>query len=169
LAEKKIDPYKKLLAKYKETILLNNAIQLLYWDMETYMPKGGIEQRSEEIAFLSGLAHERSIDPEIGSLLTEIQSHEDYKKRPAAEKRNVYLIQRDYDNISEEEYIREAYNDSLRNQKLSDLPKFTTFAGRNVYGGGGIYPDIWLEDKNENPTKFVLNLYYDSNRYLYSF
>jgi len=80
------------------------------------------------------------------------------------------LIQRDYDNISEEEYIREAYNDSLREQKMTELPRFETFAGRTVYGGGGIYPDIWLDDKNENPTRFVLNLYYDrENRYLYKF
>ena len=89
--------YEKLLAKMKEITLLNNALGLIYWDMETYMPKGGIEQRSEEISFLSGLIHDRVVDPEVGLLLEQIKNHKNYEKLSVAEKRNVYLIQRNYD------------------------------------------------------------------------
>ena len=79
------------------------------------------------------------------------------------------LIQREYDDKSFEAYYREAYNDSIRNEKLAELPKFKTFAGRTVYGGGGITPDIWLEDNAPASSQFVIKLYYDPKRYIYSF
>lgn len=89
--------YEKLLAKIKEITILNNALGTIYWDMETFMPKGGIEQRSEEIALMSGIIHERLVEPEIGSLLEKIKQHESYENFSNAEKRNIYLIQRSYD------------------------------------------------------------------------
>lgn len=94
---KEIDLYEKLLAKFKDGVILRNALSTIYWDMETYMPKKGIEQRSEEIAMISGLIHEKSTDPEIGTLLQEIKAHKNYEKMSDAEKRNIYLIQRQYD------------------------------------------------------------------------
>jgi len=94
---KEIDLYEKLLTKFKDSVILGNALSTIYWDMETYMPEKGIEQRSEEIAMISGLIHEKNVDPEIGSLLQEIKAHKDYEKYPADKKRNIYLIQRDYD------------------------------------------------------------------------
>ncbi|MEE9168437.1 MAG: S41 family peptidase [bacterium] len=80
------------------------------------------------------------------------------------------LIQRDYDGKSLENYYREVYVDSLREANFADLPKFKTFAGREVYGGGGIAPDHWLESKHQSATEFVIKLArFDSDRYLYSF
>ncbi|HDL18017.1 MAG TPA: S41 family peptidase [Bacteroidetes bacterium] len=79
------------------------------------------------------------------------------------------LIQRDYENKSYEDYIKEAYNDTLRQKELKDLPKFKTFAGRTVYGGGGINPDFWMKDKTPAPSEFVMKLFIDPNRYLYSY
>jgi len=93
----KITLYEKLLAKIKEITILNNALGTIYWDMETFMPKGGIEQRSEEIALMSGLIHDKVVEPEIGSLLEKIKQHEGYENFSDAEKRNIYLIQRSYD------------------------------------------------------------------------
>jgi len=79
------------------------------------------------------------------------------------------LIQREYDDKSWKEYYHEAYVDSIRAKMLKTLPKFKTFAGRTVYGGGGIYPDVWLQEKDNAPTQFVINLLYDPKRYIYSF
>ncbi len=93
----KIDLYDKLLQKYKEIVLLNNISMLAYWDLETYIPSKGVEQRSEEVALLSGLLHERQTDPEIGQLLVEIKNHKEYSNLSEFEKRNLELIQRDYD------------------------------------------------------------------------
>ncbi|MFW9924385.1 MAG: carboxypeptidase M32, partial [Candidatus Thorarchaeota archaeon] len=41
--------------------------------------------------------HDRMVDPEIGSLLLEIKAHNNYEKLSVAQKRNIYLIQRAYD------------------------------------------------------------------------
>lgn len=79
------------------------------------------------------------------------------------------LIQRDYGNKSWEDYYHEAYLDSVREKMLKTLPKFKTFAGRTVYGGGGIFPDIWLEDKDSAPSQFVIQLLYNPKRYIYSY
>jgi carboxypeptidase Taq len=92
-----IDLYQTLLTKNKEIILLNNIAMALYWDMDTYMPEKGVVQRSEELAIISGIAHVKAIDPEIGSLLAEIKANENYEKLTPDEKRNIYLIQREYD------------------------------------------------------------------------
>ncbi|HUT80085.1 MAG TPA: carboxypeptidase M32 [Candidatus Bathyarchaeia archaeon] len=93
----KIDLYDQLLEKYKEIVLLNNISLLAYWDLETYIPSKGFEQRSEEVALLSGILHERQTDPEIGQLLVEIKNHKEYPNLSAMEKRNIELIQREYD------------------------------------------------------------------------
>jgi len=94
---KDIDLYEKLLAKWKDIVILNNALATIYWDMETYMPEKAIEQKSEEIAMLSGIIHDKNVDAEIGLLLQEIKAHKNYEKLSPEQKRNIYLIQRSYD------------------------------------------------------------------------
>lgn len=37
---------------------LGHVSALLEWDQETYMPQGGVEQRSEQMALMAGLAHD---------------------------------------------------------------------------------------------------------------
>ncbi|NHK31771.1 MAG: carboxypeptidase M32 [Asgard group archaeon] len=92
-----LTPYQDLLSKYKEYVILNNVIMTLYWDMDTYMPKKGLTQRSEELAKISGLIHDRITDPKIGELLKTIKEQDDYEKFSPVEKRNIFLIQREYD------------------------------------------------------------------------
>ena len=48
---------------------LQRAEAVLGWDQSTYMPPGGAVSRGRQLALLSGLAHERWIDPAIGRLL----------------------------------------------------------------------------------------------------
>jgi carboxypeptidase Taq len=45
---------------------------VLSWDQETYMPVRGAEARSEQLATISRIAHEKSVSPEIGRLLDEL-------------------------------------------------------------------------------------------------
>jgi len=57
------------------------------------------------------------------------------------------LIQRDYAGKDAEQYHEEAYRgDVPPDSVLAKRPQFKTAAGRKVYGGGGIYPDVVLKD-----------------------
>lgn len=58
------------------------------------------------------------------------------------------LIQRDYSKYSDrDEYALDAMKDDVPSDSvLATRPKFKTSAGRTVYGGGGIYPDVVIKD-----------------------
>ncbi len=58
------------------------------------------------------------------------------------------LIQRHYENGDARDYYLELSerDHGKDTTKLEEKPKFTTKTGRTVYGGGGITPDIFLED-----------------------
>ena len=68
--------YKYLLEHEKKTATLQSCSALLSWDRETYMPPAGTEHRAEQLALLSGLAHERSIDPRIEEWLSTCEASE---------------------------------------------------------------------------------------------
>jgi carboxypeptidase Taq len=53
----------------RESRHLERAIALLQWDQETLLPPEGVEERSEQLALLEGIAHRRFIEPETGRLL----------------------------------------------------------------------------------------------------
>jgi len=89
--------YKKLMEKVKDLYVFRSAESVVHWDMETMMPPKGINLRSQQLAILSRIEHKMSTDPEIGKLLEEILRHPEYDKLDAAQKRNVYLIKKDYD------------------------------------------------------------------------
>jgi carboxyl-terminal processing protease len=65
------------------------------------------------------------------------------------------LIQREYSD--RETYYAEGYDDVDPNSEPADStrtrPKFYTAAGRLVYGGGGISPDVMLERRELNKTE----------------
>ncbi len=92
--------YEQLLLIYKEMQVVGQIGMLLGWDQEVLMPKGGIIQRSEQQGYIAGLNHKVSTNPKIGELLKEIKEHEDYAKMSEIEKRNIHLIQRDYDKVT---------------------------------------------------------------------
>lgn len=74
MSNEKID---RLKALDREALRLGEAAETLRWDQETYMPEDAIEARSEQVAILESLAHERSTDEEIGTLLSELGSSEE--------------------------------------------------------------------------------------------
>jgi len=69
---------------------------LIHWDMETMMPPNAIEQRSLQLELLSRIGHQMSTSPEIGILLRQIQTDSKYSELGEVEKRNVYLVNRNY-------------------------------------------------------------------------
>jgi carboxypeptidase Taq len=92
-----VSDYNKLMGKVKELAILMSAESIVSWDMETMMPPKGINLRSQQLSLLSVIEHKMSIDPEIGALLQKIKRKPDYDKLDQVQKRNVYLIQKRYD------------------------------------------------------------------------
>ncbi|MFX0084640.1 MAG: carboxypeptidase M32 [Candidatus Hodarchaeota archaeon] len=90
------DNYLKLIKKMENTVVLENIESILEWDFETYMPIGGGKQRSKELALIAGLIHDYYTSPEIGRLIEKIKTDQDYESLLENEKRNVYLIEREY-------------------------------------------------------------------------
>ena len=68
------EAYGRFLDHHRETSLLNSCAGLLGWDQETYMPKGGAEIRSRQLALLRGMAHRRSTGKEYGDLLAAAEA-----------------------------------------------------------------------------------------------
>jgi len=89
--------YKKLMEKVKELLVFQSAEFVVYWDMETMMPPRAINLRSQQLALLSRIEHKMSTDPEIGRLLEEVMQHPKYEELDAVQRRNVYLIKKQYD------------------------------------------------------------------------
>jgi carboxypeptidase Taq len=59
----------QLKARLGEVSDLNKAIALLNWDQQTYMPRGAVAARAEQLATLSRMAHELFCADETGRLL----------------------------------------------------------------------------------------------------
>jgi carboxypeptidase Taq len=83
--------------KTKEIAIFNSAQAVLNWDTETMMPPKAIGLRSQQLALLSGMQHKMETNPEIGALLEKIERHSNYEKLSAIQKRNIYLIRKNYD------------------------------------------------------------------------
>jgi len=65
--------YDKLIAHHKKTALLSSCASVLGWDRETYMPANAGVHRAEQLTLLSGIAHERAIDPNVGEWLVDCE------------------------------------------------------------------------------------------------
>lgn len=83
--------YKTQLAKIAD---ISYTIALQSWDQETYMPEKGAAFRAQQIATLSGIAHEMASTNELGNLLEDL--NENGKGLSEKEKRNVARSLKDY-------------------------------------------------------------------------
>jgi carboxypeptidase Taq len=91
------DAYDELIRRVREETLLTSCEALLEWDEETYMPSGGVENRSEQLALLAGLLHERGTDPRLGELLAELEGSDLLADRASPAAVNVRELRREYD------------------------------------------------------------------------
>ena len=91
------DDYEKLLDRTKDLIILQSVESIIHWDMETKMPPRAVEQRSQQLALIYRLIHKLGTAPEIGKLSTSILRSPQYEMLNQVEKRNVYLIKKNYD------------------------------------------------------------------------
>ncbi len=69
-----LDPYVILLERIKDIGKLDAINALLEWDQDTFMPRQGVECRSEELALVAALAHDRRTSREMGDLLGQLSN-----------------------------------------------------------------------------------------------
>lgn len=76
--------YEKFKAHLQKIADLKHTANVLHWDQETYMPKNGAAFRGQQLATLSGITHELSVDKGFGELLKELRDDETLNEREAA-------------------------------------------------------------------------------------
>jgi carboxypeptidase Taq len=89
--------YDELLRRMREETLLTTVEALLDWDEETYMPPGGVENRSEQLALVAGLLHERGTDPRLGELLAAVERSDVVADAGGPAAVNIRALRREYD------------------------------------------------------------------------
>jgi carboxypeptidase Taq len=93
-AEAKLAELKRRLLEISD---LSSAGAVLSWDQATYMPAGGAAARARQAAVLSGLAHERSIAPELGRLLDSLEPHAQSLPEDSDDACLIRVARRDFD------------------------------------------------------------------------
>jgi len=86
-------PYQLYKQHMQKIADVKNALAVLQWDQETYLPAKGASFRGQQIATLSELIHQLSTEESLGNLLEELKAKEDLADN---EKRNVALNWEDY-------------------------------------------------------------------------
>lgn len=89
--------YAELIRLAREETLLASCSDLLEWDEETYMPRGGVEHRAEQMALLAGMLHERGSDPRFGELLEAVEGSALVADPEGVAAVNVRELRREYD------------------------------------------------------------------------
>lgn len=65
--------YAELEERSRHRAFLASTLELLGWDELTYLPRGGVEHRGHQMAYLAGLDHQQTTDPRIDELLTTVE------------------------------------------------------------------------------------------------
>jgi carboxypeptidase Taq len=94
------DNYIDLLRRAEEIHVLDQISWLLDWDFQTYIPPKAINQRAQQKALLATLIHEKKTQSEIGELIKSLKNDPDYATLNMREKRNIDLIERDYNRLT---------------------------------------------------------------------
>jgi len=66
---------KQLKESLHEISDLSGAISLLGWDQQVNMPRGGAEDRGQQLGLLSSIIHEKATSPEVGKLVEALEPY----------------------------------------------------------------------------------------------
>ena len=64
--------FEELEQRWAEIADLQSGLGILGWDQEVMMPRGGVAARSQTMATLTGLVHERKTDPAMVGLVRKL-------------------------------------------------------------------------------------------------
>ncbi len=88
------DLYRRYREHMQKIADVKNALAVLQWDQETYLPKKGASFRSRQMSTLSSLVHQLSTQKKLANLLGDLSALDSLKEE---EKKNVALSLEDYD------------------------------------------------------------------------
>ena len=125
--------YIELLKFVKTTESLSQSAEIISWDQETMMPKGSINQRSENISSLEQIIHSRRSEKKIGELLSLIN----IKNLNEIEKSNYY-------------HISKTYNRAI---------KIPLDLATQIARVTSLSQSVWAESRKENKSKKFLNIF----------
>jgi len=126
--------YAELARLSRDETVLSSCLEVLEWDEEVYMPRGGVEHRAEQMAVLAGLVHDRGTDPRYDELLSAIEASSLMSDPESPQAVNVRELRRGFDR--ERRMPRKLVEESARvtalaSQKWAEARKrddFKTFA-----------------------------------------
>jgi carboxypeptidase Taq len=90
-------PYDYFQSDMRKIADINHAIAVLSWDKEVMLPEGGNRFRSQQLATLSGIAHETFTAKQMGDRLKRLST---MKSLSIAEKKNVSVALESYNNAT---------------------------------------------------------------------
>ena len=90
----KLESLKEIL---REVTDLSRASAVLAWDQETYMPRGGVQDRADQLSTLRRLSHVRFASDEVGRLLDALQSGPSDLPFDSDEASLIRVTRRDFD------------------------------------------------------------------------
>jgi carboxypeptidase Taq len=89
--------YDELIRLAREEAVLSSCVDVLEWDEETCLPRSGVAHRSEQLALLAGLLHDRTTDPRVGELLGVLEGSDLVADPESPAAVNVRELRRGYD------------------------------------------------------------------------
>jgi carboxypeptidase Taq len=91
------DNLTRLKARLAEVVDLQQAVALVAWDQQTYMPPGGAGARAAQLGTLQRLAHDLFVADETGRLLADAAAELAGQPDDSDDVRLVQVTQRDFD------------------------------------------------------------------------
>ncbi|WP_212002423.1 carboxypeptidase M32 [Chitinophaga sp. HK235] len=88
------EQYTRYKLKMQKIADVKNAMAVLGWDQETYLPEKGAAFRGQQLTTLSTIAHELFTEEDLGTLLHELHNHSDLD---ALQQKNIALSLEDYE------------------------------------------------------------------------
>ncbi len=85
--------YDQYVSKMQKIADIGHSIAVLSWDKEVNLPKGSAVRRSQQMATLSGIAHEEFTDPKFGKLLKRLLPMRTINDK---ERKNIELTLKEY-------------------------------------------------------------------------
>ena len=130
-------PFDQLTQKQKRIQALGSISGLLGWDEQTMLPEESADQRQNQSATIAAVIHEAKTDPQIGSLLDQLEARE------ASEDEEVILrdARKDYDQSTKlpaswvEEHSRlcsQAFHAWAEARKNNDFASYAPYIQRHL-------------------------------------